>query len=335
MAKNIFLPAAFALALAGATAEAQVEGPHESGSMDSMEGRDGSSLRRGLRPVSVIDRSEIELSGARNVWDLISGQLPYNSFGLHRPYVIGSRRTAVLINGRPITDFNIDLDAVPVSAIDRIEILADSDVAIRGPGAAGGVVNIVFRNGFEGVEVVAGGEVPAGAGGDTGHASVLWGGPAGAGHLTIGVDAFQRREIRSADRDYSRSTWTPGGSFADAVNVSVSGNTAFTVGPDGVTAHSLGECTGDGFTGPLSEPFEYDGVGCGFAYGNSGWVWERRERQALFLGYKAPAGGDERVYFETRVSEGTTYAPQNAPPFTVLSYYKPEDCTDSDDPPDC
>ena len=195
-----------ALALAGATAVAQVEGPRESGEADSMDGRGWSSLHPGLRPVSVIDRSETKLSGARNVWDLIAGQVPYNSFGLHRPYVIGSRRTAVLINGRPITDFNIDLDAVHVSAIDRIEILADSDVAIRGPGAAAGVVNIVFRNGLEGVEVVAGGEVPAGAGGDTGHASVLWGGPAGAGHLTIGVDAFQRREIRSAERDYGRST---------------------------------------------------------------------------------------------------------------------------------
>ena len=209
------------------------------------------------------------------------------------------------------------------------------------PAQRGGVVNIVFRNGFEGVEVVAGGEVPAGTVGDTAHASVLWGGPAGAGHLTIGVDAFQRRKIRSADRDYSRSTWTPGGSFADAVNVSVSGNTAFTVGPDVdadgdpvVTAHSLGECTGDGFTGPLSEPFEYDGVGCGFAYGNSGWVWERRERQALFVGYEAPASGDERVYFETRVSEGTTHAPSYAPPFTVLTYSRP-DCTNSNAPADC
>ena len=64
-------------------------------------------------------------------------------------------------------------------------------------------------------------------------------------------------------------------------------------------------------------------------------VWERRERQALFLGYEAPAGGDERVNFESRLSEGTTCDPRNAPPFTEVTYYKPEDCTDPDDPVDC
>ena len=115
-----------------------------------------------LRPVTVIDRDDIALSGMRNVWDLLRSRDEFNYFGLHRPLKLGGLRAAILINGRRISDSYFDLDALPISAIERIEILSSSAVAIHGAQAISGAINIVLRSGFEGVEAQASRGKPAG-----------------------------------------------------------------------------------------------------------------------------------------------------------------------------
>ena len=55
-----------------------------------------------VRPLTVIDQQDIELSGMRNIEELLLHRLPYNSFGVYRPYILGENRVAVLINGRRI-----------------------------------------------------------------------------------------------------------------------------------------------------------------------------------------------------------------------------------------
>ena len=256
-----------------------------------------------LRPVTVIDRDDIALSGMRNVWDLLHSRDEYNYFGLHRPFKLGGLRTAILIDGRRISDSFYDLDALPISAIERIEILSSSAVAIHGAQAISGAINIVLRRGFEGVEAQLHGESPRDSGGEAGIASALWGGSIGAGHLTVGADVFSRNEVRSVDRTYSRASWTPGGPFDDAFAVSVGGNTVFTRTEEGFVARSLGPCEGSEYTGPLSEPFGVPGEGCGFAYGNIEWNWERRDRETAFLMGDYPVGQDLSVYLDARVAD--------------------------------
>ena len=209
------------------------------------------------RPLAVIDRNDIELSGMKNVWDLLRSRTGYNSFGLHRPFVLGSGRVAILVNGRRVSDSTIDLDALPISAVERIEILSDSAAALHGGHAIGGAINIVLRLSHEGVEVQAGADRPTSAGGDTEHGSALWGGTLGDSHVVIGADVFRRQEIRNADRDYSRASWTPGGPFADTAGVSVGGNTIFIPVDGGSVARPLGDCQGSGYTGVLTDPFRH------------------------------------------------------------------------------
>ena len=256
-----------------------------------------------LRPVTVIDRDDIDLSGMRNVWDLLRSRDDFNYFGLHRPLKLGGLRAAILINGRRISDSYFDLDALPISAIERIEILSSSAVAIHGAQAISGAINIVLRSGFEGVEAQAHGESPRDSGGEAGVASALWGGSIGAGHLIVGADVFNRNEVRSVDRTYSRASWTPGGSFDDAHGVSVAGNTAFVFTEQGPVARSLGPCEGSQYTGPLSEPYGIPGEGCGFAYGNIEWNWERRQRETAFLMGDYPIAQDLSVYLDARVAD--------------------------------
>lgn len=74
---------------------------------------------------------------------------------------LGSLRTLVLVDGRrmpslptPQFDFGqADLNAIPISSIDRIETLTGTAGGIYGPGAIGGVVNIVLRRDYRGADL--------------------------------------------------------------------------------------------------------------------------------------------------------------------------------------
>ena len=264
------------------------------------------------RPLAVIDRTDIELSGMKNVWDLLLSRKDYNDFGLHRPFVFGGDRVAVLVNGRRVSDSTFDIEALPISAVERVEILSNSAAALHGGHAIGGAVNIMLKRKLEGVEVQTGADLPTGVGGDTGHGSALWGGSLGGGHVVIGVDVFQRQEVRDADRDYSRASWTPGGPFAAAGGVSVGGNTVFIPIDGGLVARPLGVCDESVYTGVLTEPYGISGAGCGFAWAGTAWNLERYERQSLFLNLDQPLGEDVDMYVDARVARGNSafrYAP--------------------------
>ena len=266
-----------------------------------------------LRPVTVIDREDIALSGIRNIWDLLLSRDQYNYFGLHRPFNLGSLRAGISVNGRRISDSLYDLDSIPVSAIERIEILSSSGVAIHGPQTISGAINIVLRNEFDGVEAQVSAESPVTAGGEAGVASALWGDSVGAGHLTVGADVFNRNEIREADREYSRASWTPGGSFDDTFGVSVAGNTAIVFTQEGPEARALGPCEGSAYAGPLTEPFGLPGEACGFAYADVQWSWERRQRQTAFLMADYPVIEDVSLYLDARVVDSDYVSSYRAP----------------------
>ena len=265
-----------------------------------------------LRPIAVIDRRDIEMSGLTNVGELLLSRAVFNSFGLHRPFVLGNGRAAVLVNGRRISDSTFDLDMLPFAAVERIEIL-DGSAARHGGHAIAGAVNIVLRRAYEGTEAAAGADRPGEPGGDAGHASAVWGGALGRGHLTFGVDHIRRQEVRDSDRDYSRAKWTPGGSFANTQGVSVGGNTIFftPAGENTAVARPLGDCDGGVYTGPLAHP---RGTGCGFAYADVKWHdgYDRRERESVFLNAGHPLGDDAEMYVDARAAQAETafrYAP--------------------------
>lgn len=72
---------------------------------------------------------------------------------------LGSSSTLVLLNGRrlPAAGFGefTDISMLPVSAIERIEVLADGASAIYGSDAIAGVINFVLRTDYEGAETRA------------------------------------------------------------------------------------------------------------------------------------------------------------------------------------
>jgi iron complex outermembrane receptor protein len=107
---------------------------------------------------------------------------------------LGPGSTLVLLNGRRLAPAGglgefVDASMIPLSAIERVEILTDGASAIYGADAVGGVVNFILRSDFEGVEVALrngggtrggaremGGSLLAGLASDRGHISFVYDG---------------------------------------------------------------------------------------------------------------------------------------------------------------
>ena len=172
--------------------------------------------------LTIIDRDTLLRSGAGSLADFLRNT-PFNSFGSFRPqsgsstpglatfnlHGLGSERSLILIDGRraPRSASNgrsQDLNVIPLAAIERIEMLAQGASAVYGADAAGGVVNIITRKQFNGVELSLGAGNPTRAGGESEEGSVLFGTGSERGSLLAGVSYHNRGIYFDRDRDYSR-----------------------------------------------------------------------------------------------------------------------------------
>ena len=144
----------------------------------------GSSIKRTdaetALPVQVLTRKEIAATGAVNVEQLLqavsamtsSGSTVNSSAsgaatgGLSGISLRGltSLRTLVLINGRRVAPYGIgfvgdsvsvDVNSIPLAAIERVEVLKDGASAVYGSDAIAGVVNFILRKDHTGLELTA------------------------------------------------------------------------------------------------------------------------------------------------------------------------------------
>ena len=232
-----------------------------------------------LHPKVVITRRDIELSGVTKLSDLLVQRANFNHLGSYRPFLLGPGRYAVRVNRKHTSSFYTDLDLIPVSAIERIEISNNNPGSPHLGQSTSALISIFFRNDYEGLEVRSGIARPRAEGGDSEYLSTLWGSSLGEGHITFGAEVFRRNEVRDADRDYSRAIYIPGGPLADTQGVSAGGNTLLLTTADGkkITA-PLGNCDESVYTGILTTPGdETSGSVCGFAHADISWQLQRRE----------------------------------------------------------
>ena len=269
------------------------------------------------RPVIIITREEIELSGRESVADVLRNS-PANSFGSSREvsgsswigqatvdlHGIGANRSLVLLDGRrmprsPITaNQAVDLNILPLAAVERIEILTDSASAIYGSDAIGGVINVILRKDYEGIEIGASLDHPTREGADAESGVITLGGATDRGRYLFSADFRNKSHIASADRFYTRggtgyaagaadypnapfpATWYPWG---NADNVSSWGNTIW---PHHLAAPNCEQAV-DPATGQRVLAGPYIAVTgeqhCGFHYATSAWETTDLKRASLFL----------------------------------------------------
>ena len=322
------------------------------------------------RPVVVITREEIELSGHESVADVLRDS-PVNAFGSAREtsgtswggqatinlHGIGSTRSLVLLDGRrmprsPVTGNQVnDLNIIPLAAIDRIEILTDSASAIYGSDAIGGVVNMILRKDYDGMEL--GGSLlrPTREGADQESGVITLGGSTSRGRFLFSADFYSKRHLASADRDYAGSDngYDAGAvevpfapfegtfyGFGNTDNVSVNGNTinAADVYPP------LGRVLGRWLAVPNCEqvvnpetgervyigPYDLGAGGwfsaCGFDYAAVSWETTDIKRLGTFLHADYEISPDHALRLQSVYSgldSNGRYAPAlSAPPLSLV-----------------
>ncbi len=195
----------------------------------------GSSIKRiaseGALPVQVISRQELDRQGIVTAEQFIS-ILSSNGNGLdnlasNADVVAGAARgnnglsaanlrgqgaasTLVLLNGRRVAAHGlnggiVDLQQIPMAAVDRIEILKDGASSLYGTDAIGGVINFILRKDYRGLEAQAFTDVTERGGGNIHRVSLV----GGLGNLDtdrynllLAVSASENKALRGNQRDF-------------------------------------------------------------------------------------------------------------------------------------
>jgi outer membrane receptor protein involved in Fe transport len=123
----------------------------------------------------------------------------------------GTGRTLILLNGRRIADYplpfggeqnGVDVGAIPMSSLARVELLSSGASAIYGSDAIGGVLNFITKRDMDQTQAsITGGTFQQGVG-QTLMASVITGNSYERGSFTFGLDGFVTEQILASDVDY-------------------------------------------------------------------------------------------------------------------------------------
>ena len=106
------------------------------------------SLAPAPRVIAEYERDYIARSGAQTLEELLDT-------GIVRYFLTGGQPLLVLVNGRPYATTASDLDTLPLSAIERIELLSGDSLGTLDGSAVRGALNIVLRNDLDGFEMRA------------------------------------------------------------------------------------------------------------------------------------------------------------------------------------
>ncbi|MGE8226768.1 MAG: TonB-dependent receptor domain-containing protein [Stenotrophomonas sp.] len=236
------LPAGIAIALTPAFASAQ-EAAAGATTLDRLEvtgSRIRSASMETAQPVIALQRADIEKQGFTSVADIVQNLAATGSPAISRAdaltsgeevggqYVdlrnLGPERTLVLLDGKRMgssTGGYTDLASIPTSVVERIEVLTDGASAIYGSDAIAGVINIITRKNFDGLEAsVYRGQYGQGDG-DKETYNFVYGQTGERGSVTFGAEYSSEKPVAAKDRRFSRTgngQWHPVPTSVDEAN---------------------------------------------------------------------------------------------------------------------
>ena len=301
-------------------------------------------------PLSVVGRQQIEDGGVQtNALDILRKISPsISGIGSENANIqsgttlggsallIHGLPALVLINGRRVaydpadasndTSEFVDLNLIPVAAIERIEVVTGGASAIYGSDAVGGVVNIILRKNYNGWEV----NTHYGYSDNNGHyteriGSIVGGVSNGKTSVTLSAEYSQSDPIYFANRPYTNpyyaTTYYPG--IIDIYNAA-SGNDEFyklTAGhnaPPGGAAYTIDQLVSMGYytdLGSSSDASVIQKVEEGFNLAKKQALQQSNKRQSATIDFEHHAFGDSLVLFGDVVySHTVTQSSLNAQP---------------------
>jgi outer membrane receptor protein involved in Fe transport len=192
----------------------------------------------GSSPVITITRQEIERAGYATVEELID-KLPqnYGAGASHARFTdlrsnsnvvggnvgqvaggasvnlrgLGASSTLILINGRRISYSGlgaqfVDVSNIPLSAVERVDVLADGGSAIYGADAIAGVVNFILRDDYDGAETRIRYGTDTGGNAAEGLLGQSIGRSWGRGSILAFYEYYHHDNIHNTDRRFAAST---------------------------------------------------------------------------------------------------------------------------------
>jgi outer membrane receptor protein involved in Fe transport len=203
----------------------------------------GSHIRRvdleTSNPVVAVSAQQIAATGKMTLGDVVQ-KLPVITGGIETPNVnngggsgqtlvglrgLGSSRTLILVDGQRVIGASagagsVDLNSIPASAVERIEVLTDGASAVYGSDAIGGVINIILKSNYQGAQFSANYGISDRDDGARRGFSFMFGQTSDKGSILAGIDYNKFDPVLQAGRDFSKdavslvATTTNGSSVA-------------------------------------------------------------------------------------------------------------------------
>ena len=190
----------------------------------------GSSIKRiaieGALPIQTLTQDDIKKTGATSVTELIQNLSSMQGFTTESQSVngggagvttaslhdLGSKYTLVLLNGHRMASYNtgseVNLNGIPLSAVERVEVLSDGASALYGADAIAGVVNFILKKDTTAGALTASADIPQKAGGRSATVSI------GKGFGDLSKDRYnvylaasfdKQQELNASQRSFSSS----------------------------------------------------------------------------------------------------------------------------------
>jgi iron complex outermembrane receptor protein len=184
----------------------------------------GSRVKRGdfssASPITVITGQSIVESGFNNIGEVLRQQAAAGTAGFNQSSILsgggsssvdlrnlGQERVLVLINGKRVASFAdalqnqaADLTFVPTAMVERVDILRDGAAAAYGADAITGVINIILKENFEGVEMGASTGLSDEDDGQSYDFDFAIGNSGDRGSMVMGMQYRYQNNVRQTDR---------------------------------------------------------------------------------------------------------------------------------------
>ncbi|MDC0906436.1 TonB-dependent receptor [Gammaproteobacteria bacterium] len=299
----------------------------------------------GASPVEIVDRDTIEDIGATSIAD-ITRNLSVNSGSENNSDSftqgatqgtsnvnlrgLGLSSTLILVDGRRHTltgatandgSAFVNTNAIPVVALERVEVLKEGAASIYGSDAVAGVVNYIFRRDFTGVELEVSSQEADISGQTDDRVSVIWGAENGDTNFVLAASVLDRSPMSGADFDPSLAQ----------LGISGLGTSFLLFGPDTVESGPYAgtytpfqnvpdpSCVANkGILIPQAS-----GSRCGFVYGPRFNVVNDEDHESMYGSFKtllANGNALEIDYMSTAIDVNDN--PQS-PSYPALSYLSP------------
>ncbi|MBB1316708.1 TonB-dependent receptor [Shewanella sp. SR43-4] len=310
----------------------------------------GSRIKRsdleGASPITTITTEDMKMEGNFTVADALRNS-NLNSFGSFSERSgssaqsqatidlrgAGSSRTLVLIDGKrfpgspTLGGASANLNAIPMAAVERIDILTDGASSTYGSDAIAGVVNIIMKKNYQGIEFNVGGGSRDQDGGLTSKEfSVVAGYQMDKGNITFSFDHQDRKGISDADRPYTAASMTDFNgdgeiqAYEETSGWSIYGATV--AAPDFSTAQASLLCNdleaqyGSDVFQTVKADNDWGGAGstyCMYAFANVSYNKASTERNTVYVDANYEIAEDIEWFGRVMVTAGNSFG-RYAPP---------------------